>query len=651
QYNYSANNAGGFCEILGNNYNCAYRYNISVNDGHRMKGQNGAFQQGKTLWLSGFVGKGNERNGPFNSYIYNNTIFVSEELRAGFRLENTTEGVLIANNIFFLSGPTANHSQGVWSQPNIDKAVFKNNLFQKTDLLPPSLQISDTAPLLGDPGFANEGGIEAEDYVAYFFEHIKDLGVVIEKIPGDSVGLDLQIELEGESIQLGLEVTEDFFGNPIVGLPDMGAVEAGDTRLALPDQASFDSPPSTEGDSLVAMEGIRTFEPVEYRFTELSGNVGASNSEWQSSRFYQDDSLVPNTPYQYRLSMRNGEGELLNDSEVMEVTTSTVDLFADEVLMSEDFRYTTYLGNQTAPFFANTWHLEDGFAWQKDNSGTSVAIENTGGPKLRLGWGFDEVEIRYFVEEPFGVSRGYQFTGTWTIKSLLENTLGFIAGIGEFDRETGQLVRRLKEAVLGELSQPEVGQTDTFELDVSVEELAAAGVNPSNYLGVFFHHDDNGVLFQEGPDGNGNRNDVYLVSDLALLRLAQEADSDFDGMPDSFETLYGLNPNDPDDSEEDLDQDGLENGVEFLFGSRPDVASVAFLPGVEAGASSTRISVPAADTIGGRVYILEWSPDLGVSEPWKILDARSISIGEAGTEVSFDQSGTGFYRIRVELAR
>lgn len=30
QYNFSANNAGGFCEILGNNYNCAYRYNISV---------------------------------------------------------------------------------------------------------------------------------------------------------------------------------------------------------------------------------------------------------------------------------------------------------------------------------------------------------------------------------------------------------------------------------------------------------------------------------------------------------------------------------------------------------------------------------------------------------------------------------------------
>ena len=47
QYNLSANNAGGFCEILGNNYNCAYRYNISINDGYRVKGVNGAFQEGK----------------------------------------------------------------------------------------------------------------------------------------------------------------------------------------------------------------------------------------------------------------------------------------------------------------------------------------------------------------------------------------------------------------------------------------------------------------------------------------------------------------------------------------------------------------------------------------------------------------------------
>ena len=31
----SYNNEGGFAEILGDNINCGYRYNISVNDGYR----------------------------------------------------------------------------------------------------------------------------------------------------------------------------------------------------------------------------------------------------------------------------------------------------------------------------------------------------------------------------------------------------------------------------------------------------------------------------------------------------------------------------------------------------------------------------------------------------------------------------------------
>ena len=44
QYNLSVSNAGGFIEILGNNYNCSYRYNVSVNDGHRIKGKNNAFR-------------------------------------------------------------------------------------------------------------------------------------------------------------------------------------------------------------------------------------------------------------------------------------------------------------------------------------------------------------------------------------------------------------------------------------------------------------------------------------------------------------------------------------------------------------------------------------------------------------------------------
>ncbi len=84
QYNLSVHNAGGFCEVLGNNSNCAYRYNVSVNDGYRVKGKAGAFQEGKTFWLSGYIGKG-PRRGPFNTYFYNNTIYVNEEIASPHR--------------------------------------------------------------------------------------------------------------------------------------------------------------------------------------------------------------------------------------------------------------------------------------------------------------------------------------------------------------------------------------------------------------------------------------------------------------------------------------------------------------------------------------------------------------------------------------
>ena len=64
QYNLSLDNAGGFVEILGNNHNCAYRYNISINDGWRIKGkdrnlevnedaESNAKNFGYVLWTSG----------------------------------------------------------------------------------------------------------------------------------------------------------------------------------------------------------------------------------------------------------------------------------------------------------------------------------------------------------------------------------------------------------------------------------------------------------------------------------------------------------------------------------------------------------------------------------------------------------------------
>ncbi len=219
QYNFSANNAGGFCEILGNNHNCAYRYNISVNDGWRVKGQDGAFQEGKVFWLSGYVGNQRQPNGPFNSYFYNNTIYTSPELVANFAVAKSSSGVLIVNNIFYIAGDSKlvagdqYQPEEIGSTP-IPNTIFENNLYLSDSNWPQEVLIQDGSPVIGNPEFRNPGGLKLEDYFPGNADLIKDRGMEIAKIPNDSIGLTI-----------GLDVQKDILGNALNGMPDLGAIE------------------------------------------------------------------------------------------------------------------------------------------------------------------------------------------------------------------------------------------------------------------------------------------------------------------------------------------------------------------------------------------------------------------------------------------
>ena len=218
QYNFSAYNAGGFCEILGNNFNCCYRYNISVNDGHRTKGVDGAFQQGKTYWLSGYVGKKKKRHGPYNSYFYNNTIYGNKELISKIAVSKTAKGVLIANNIFYFKGKSEavlgdQYNPEVGGYANIPNVFFENNLFLSKEYWPKEVLIQPKGSMFGDPRFVNTGGSSPQDYVPRNTQLIRNKGINIPKLIGDELGL-----------QIGLSVSEDFFGNKIMGMPDLGAI-------------------------------------------------------------------------------------------------------------------------------------------------------------------------------------------------------------------------------------------------------------------------------------------------------------------------------------------------------------------------------------------------------------------------------------------
>ena len=155
--NVSYNNAGGFIEILGNNFNCTYRHNVSINDGHRVKGENGAFQEGKTFWLSGYVGKGRERSGPFNSYIYGNMVYVGKEITPKIAVDKKAKGVFVSNNIFYFENDPVMVLGDQYRPDNggntqIEDVIFVNNIFKRNHwpkevLIQPNKNIYDNSLL------------------------------------------------------------------------------------------------------------------------------------------------------------------------------------------------------------------------------------------------------------------------------------------------------------------------------------------------------------------------------------------------------------------------------------------------------------------------------------------------------------------------
>ena len=100
QYNYSYNNEGGFAEVLGDNINCGYRYNISVNDGYREDPDGIPWdKKGKIFWVSNFCGQGPVRCPSVGTFIYNNTVFVNDTLNPEIYFWPDIGDVHVYNNL------------------------------------------------------------------------------------------------------------------------------------------------------------------------------------------------------------------------------------------------------------------------------------------------------------------------------------------------------------------------------------------------------------------------------------------------------------------------------------------------------------------------------------------------------------------------
>jgi len=108
-------------------------------------------------------------------------------------------------------------------------------------------------------------------------------------------------------------------------LSDILTVQSGgDTNPPTPNPATFASAPAADSDSAISMTAIigsDTSGPVEYLFTETSGNAGGSSSSWQTSATYTDSGLSADTLYSYTVTLRDGIGNTGTASGAASTTT------------------------------------------------------------------------------------------------------------------------------------------------------------------------------------------------------------------------------------------------------------------------------------------------------------------------------------------
>ncbi|OMH30260.1 SdiA-regulated domain-containing protein [Motiliproteus sp. MSK22-1] len=126
---------------------------------------------------------------------------------------------------------------------------------------------------------------------------------------------------------------------------------------------------------------------------------------------------------------------------------------------------------------------------------------------------------------------------------------------------------------------------------MAVPELDTAASN--GYLSLYARSGnwDFDWLEIETTSGNGNPGDIDSDNDGVSDDLDAfpdnpdyQYDTDQDGLPDSYETLYGLDPSHP-DSDLDSDNDGVSNLEEFTNGTDPTSADLALLPPTDLNAS------------------------------------------------------------------
>jgi type VI protein secretion system component Hcp len=173
----------------------------------------------------------------------------------------------------------------------------------------------------------------------------------------------------------------------------------------------------------------------------------------------------------------------------------------------------------------------------------------------------------------------------------------------------------------------------------SFEGSSGGSARPTEIISLNFTK----ITFTYIAPTNGS---TFTSYDLATRQSSTgtSADVDTDGLPDAWESLYGLLVG-TNDANSDRDGDGLSNLHEFQLGTLPNSGTSFFKAQLSPNPSNSNQFQIQWNSVGGKTYIIEWSPNL--STPF--TPVRTVTATAGSTTENLAKAGNlGFYRVRPQ---